>query len=117
MNKSAAAAALLFVVLLFAACGKTQEGNTSSPGGSQGGAVNVTDAGFEQAIKTDQPVIVEFWSPSCSHCKNMAGTVDALATEMSGKVKVLKVNVLENRDTTSKYGITGLPTFIMLKDG
>ena len=69
-----------------------------------------TDQNFEQdVLKSDQPVLVDFWAAWCAPCRMMAPTVDSLAEEYAGRAKVGKVNVDENLSVTSRYGIAAFP--------
>ena len=81
-------------------------------------AQEMTDANFEaEVLKSDIPVLVDFWAPWCGPCKSMSPIVDALSTEYEGKVKVVKVNVDENTETPGKFSVMSIPTFIIFKDG
>jgi thioredoxin 1 len=77
-----------------------------------------TDQNFEQdVVKSDQPVLVDFWAAWCAPCRMMAPTVDFLAEEYAGRAKVGKVNVDENLSVTSRYGIRSIPTLLLFKAG
>jgi thioredoxin 1 len=82
------------------------------------GVLEVSDATFDQEVlKSEQPVLVDFWAVWCGPCKAIAPVVDSLATTYAGKLKVAKVNVDENGATPSRYGIRGIPTLLFFKGG
>ena len=78
----------------------------------------VTDSTFEQEVlKSSEPVLVDFHAVWCGPCKAMAPALDQIASEMKGKVKVVKIDVDENPGVTGTYGIRAMPTLIMFKGG
>jgi thioredoxin 1 len=77
-----------------------------------------TDDNFEtEVIKSEQPVLVDFWAEWCGPCLRLAPTIDKLATDYAGKVKVGKVNTDSNHAVSMKYGISSIPTVILFKGG
>ena len=78
----------------------------------------VTDASFDQEVlKADEPVLVDFHAKWCGPCKAMAPALDQVATEMKGKVKIVKLDVDENPKVTGTYGIRAMPTLMLFKAG
>ncbi len=83
-----------------------------------GNTLEVTDQTFEaEVLKSDQPVLVDFWAAWCGPCKMIAPTVEALASEYAGKAKVAKVNVDENQTIPTQYNVRGIPTLLLFKGG
>ncbi len=81
-------------------------------------AMQFTDQNFEaEVLKSDKPVLVDFWAVWCGPCQMMGPIIEELAKEVGDKYKVGKLNVDENRETASKYGIMSIPTLIIFKDG
>ncbi len=78
----------------------------------------VSDANFEnEVLSSSQPVLVDFWAAWCAPCRMLTPTVEAVAEAYQGKAKVVKLNVDENVDSSSRYGIKGIPTLILFRDG
>ncbi len=80
--------------------------------------IHVTDATFEQTVlKSDVPVIVDFWAPWCGPCKMIAPVLEKMAKEQAGKMVVAKVNTDENPEWAGKYGVQGIPTLLLVANG
>jgi thioredoxin 1 len=78
----------------------------------------VTDANFDsEVLKSDKPVLVDFWAPWCGPCRMVAPIVDELSEEYEGKVKFVKLNTDDNIRTASTYGIRSIPTLLVFKNG
>ena len=79
---------------------------------------HITDATFEaDVLQSSQPVVVDFWAEWCGPCKMIAPILDEVAGAYEGKLQITKMNVDENSDTPAKYGIRGIPTLMLFKNG
>ena len=79
---------------------------------------NITDASFEtEVLKSETPVLIDFWAEWCGPCKVLGPVIDEVASEYSDRVKFVKLNIDHNPANTQKYGIRGIPTLILFKNG
>jgi thioredoxin 1 len=80
--------------------------------------VHVTDDDFEtEVLKSSEPVLVDYWAEWCGPCKMIAPVLDEIAGEYEGRVKIAKLNIDDNPNTPPRYGIRGIPTLMLFKDG
>jgi thioredoxin 2 len=88
------------------------------PSAASAGPVHVTASTFEHEVeRATLPVLVDLWAPWCAPCRAIAPTLDAIAQEMAGRVRVAKVNVDENPEIAERLGVQGIPTLVVFKDG
>lgn len=79
---------------------------------------HVSDAEFEEKVlKSDLPVLVDFWAEWCAPCKMIAPALEEISSDMDGKLKVVKLNIDENPSTPAQYGVRGIPTLMLVKNG
>jgi thioredoxin 1 len=79
---------------------------------------SITDASFaDDVLNADGPVLVDFWAEWCGPCKMIGPSLEEISDELAGKVTIAKINIDENPDAPGKYGVRGIPTMILFKDG
>ena len=82
------------------------------------GTTDVTDANFdEEVLKSQQPVVLDFWAEWCAPCRQISPIIKQLAEDYDGKVKVVKMNIDENPETPGKYGVRAIPTVLAFNNG
>jgi thioredoxin 1 len=80
--------------------------------------VHLTDKNFEQEVlKSNLPVLVDFWADWCAPCKTVAPILEEVASQFEGRIKIAKINIEEGRNTATKYAVMSIPTFIFFKNG
>lgn len=80
--------------------------------------ITITDDNFDtEVLKSDRPVLIDFWATWCGPCRMIAPIVEELANEYEGKVKIGKLDVDENQQTSIKFGVRSIPTLLLFKDG
>ena len=80
--------------------------------------ISVSDASFDaDVLKSDKPVLVDFWAEWCGPCKQIAPALDHISAEMGDRLTVAKINIDENPSTPTKYGVRGIPTLMLFKNG
>ena len=82
------------------------------------GVEKISDAEFDKAVlKSDKPVVVDFWAEWCGPCRMFAPALEEISGSLAGKVKIVKLNVDENPATAAKYGVMSIPTLMLFKNG
>ena len=82
------------------------------------GTKAITDASFQaDVLDSDAPVLVDFWAEWCGPCKQIGPSLEEISDELAGKVVIAKINIDENPDAPGKYGVRGIPTMILFKNG
>ncbi|KAB7622805.1 thioredoxin [Alkalilimnicola sp. S0819] len=82
------------------------------------GAIKISDSDFEQQVlQSKEPVLVDYWAEWCGPCKMLSPILDQVAEEYAGKVRVVKLNIDDNPETPQRFGVRGIPTLMLFKDG
>lgn len=83
-----------------------------------GSVTEIDDKSFDaEVLASDVPVLVDFWAPWCGPCRTIAPVLEELAAQFKGKVKIVKINVDENKEHATKYNVRGIPNLVLFKDG
>jgi thioredoxin 1 len=97
---------------------KGRDGHAAKGEQMAGNTTSTTDQSFEtDVLKADGPVLVDFWAEWCGPCKALAPKLEEIAGELSGKVKIVKLDIDSNQEVTEKFGVRGIPTLILFKGG
>src|SRR6185295_4972028 len=86
-------------------------------GPTMGQLAQISDASFEQEISGSTPTLVDFWAEWCGPCRMVAPVLEQIAAEQDDKLRIVKLNVDENQHTPNHFGVQGIPTMILFKDG
>jgi thioredoxin 1 len=94
------------------------DGRAGAPAGARMSIQHISDENFQQAVlESDLPVLVDYWAEWCGPCKMIAPILDEVARDYGDKIRVVKVNVDENQSVPAKYGIRGIPTLMLFRNG
>jgi thioredoxin len=101
-----------------AICGKCKTPLEASGATTVTGPIHITDETFAEQVEQSQtPVLLDLWAEWCGPCHMLAPTIDQLSSELSGKVKVAKLNIDQNPNTANRFGVRSIPTLLVLKGG